>query len=273
MSVLIQYYNDFISRSADPRVKQWVFMDNPLPTLAIIAVYLLLVLKILPLYMKNRKPFNLTRIIRLYNIFQVVACILLIYMYLTAGWIQGEYSIGCAPVDWSNKPNALRMVGTFYWLYCLKGVELVETIFFALRKKFNQISGLHVYHHSSTFFLTWIGCKFVGGGMASVPSMLNSFIHVLMYTYYYMSSLGPEWQKKLRPWKPRLTMCQMIQFTLLIIHSLSAFHPECDIPKYFMLLYLPNLVLIFKMFYDFYKDSYKSKSASLNHHQREKKIS
>ncbi|CAG9858971.1 unnamed protein product [Phyllotreta striolata] len=259
--MIISFLAYFIGQP-DPRVRNWTMMASPFPTLAIISVYLLLVLYILPAYMKNRKPFKLTRTIRIYNILQVISCVAIIYNLLTAGWIQGEYSYGCAPIDYSNNPNPVKMVTQFYWLYWLKGVELVETIFFALRKKFSQISGLHVYHHASTFFLAFVGCKFIGGGMASVPIIVNSFIHVLMYTYYYLSSLGPEWQKKLSPWKPRLTMCQMIQFTLLIIHAMTAIPSSCAVPKQFLMIYVPNVIVIFKMFYDFYNASY-TKSAKM----------
>lgn len=57
----------------------------------------------------------------------------------------------------------MRMLTFVWWTWILKAVELVETAFFLLRKKHNQVSKLHVYHHTSTFFLGWFGVKFVGG--------------------------------------------------------------------------------------------------------------
>ncbi|KAJ8935164.1 hypothetical protein NQ314_012983 [Rhamnusium bicolor] len=198
----------------DPRVQTWKMMGNPGPTIYIIILYLAAVLIFLPAYMKNRKPYNLVQIIRLYNIVQIVSCCYIIYTMGTAGWITGEYSFGCQPIDYSDDPKAVKLVTGFYWLYWLKMVELIETIIFILRKKFNQVSALHIYHHTSTFFLTYVGCKFMGGGMACVPVMLNCFIHVLMYTYYYLSSLGHKWQKTLAPWKPKLTIAQMVRHTL-----------------------------------------------------------
>nr|CAH7715198.1 unnamed protein product [Callosobruchus chinensis] len=234
-------------------------MASPLPTLMIAALYLLTVLVVLPIYMKNRKPYKLTTIIRYYNIFQILSCIYIIYVISTAGWLQGELSLGCQPVDYSNTPTALQMASGFYYIYLLKMVELIETVFFCLRKKFNQVTGLHIYHHASTFCLTYIGCRFVAGGMASVPLVVNSFIHILMYAYYYMSSFGPSWQKKLAPWKPKLTMLQMVQFTLLIIHALTSLTPNCQVPRTLLMIYIPNVVVIFKMFYDFYQKSYSTK--------------
>lgn len=43
-------------------------------------------------------------------------------------------------------------------------MEFLDTVFFILRKKFNQVSFLHVYHHCTMFILWWIGIKWVPGG-------------------------------------------------------------------------------------------------------------
>lgn len=32
-----------------------------------------------------------------------------------------------------------------------------------------------------------------------------------MYSYYYLASLGPNWQKRLSPWKPLITIIQMVR--------------------------------------------------------------
>ena len=39
--------------------------------------------------------------------------------------------------------------------------------------------------------------------------MINSFIHVIMYTYYAVAALGPEYQKYLW-WKRYLTKLQLV---------------------------------------------------------------
>lgn len=80
-----------------------------------------------------------------------------------SGWIQGDYSLGCQTIDYSDNPRALRLLKAFHLMFLLKIVELVETAFFVLRKKFNQVSALHVYHHASTVLLSFFACKFYGG--------------------------------------------------------------------------------------------------------------
>ncbi|CAG2181481.1 unnamed protein product, partial [Oppiella nova] len=52
-------------------------------------------------------------------------------------------------------------------------IELLDTIFFILRKKANQLTFLHVYHHSSMFIFWWVGAKFVPGGSALTGAMMQ----------------------------------------------------------------------------------------------------
>lgn len=125
------------------------------------------------------------------------------------------------------------MASVIWWYYFSKIIELLDTVFFILRKKNNQITFLHVYHHSTMVPLWWIGVKWYAGGsckcshhpkwkwklislslslfsLAFFSAMLNSGIHVLMYSYYFLSAFGPA----VRPflwWKKYLTMMQLVR--------------------------------------------------------------
>lgn len=76
----------------------------------------------------------------------------------------------------------------------------------------------------------WFGVRFVAGGFSTFHALLNSFIHVLMYIYYGLSALGPEYSKYLF-WKKYMTKMQMIQFAACIIHSSQLLFIKCDYPK------------------------------------------
>ena len=39
-----------------------------------------------------------------------------------------------------------------------------QQVFFIMRKKFDQVTFLHVYHHSTMIFNWWFGVKYVAGG-------------------------------------------------------------------------------------------------------------
>ena len=102
------------------------------------------------------------------------------------------------------------MVNVVYWTYILKIIDLVETVVFVLRKKHNQVSLLHVYHHISTVLVIYVCLKYFAGGMLSMQVVINSSVHVMMYTYYLLASLGPSWQSFLSSVKPYITQVQIV---------------------------------------------------------------
>ena len=50
---------------------------------------------------------------------------------------------------------------------------------------------------------------FFEGGFGTFHSLLNSFIHFLMYTYYGLAAMGPAWQRFLW-WKKYMTTFQIV---------------------------------------------------------------
>jgi len=245
---------------ADPRVKDWTLMGTPAWPIGLSLVYLFVVLVAGPIYMKNRPAYKLDTFIFYYNIYQVISCCLLVYGVATSGWTT-HYSWGCQPVDYSEAGK--RML-TMMWLTTfLKLSEFTETVVFVLRKKDRQISFLHVYHHVSTFMLCWLGTKFVGGGMASFPIMPNSIVHIVMYTYYLLSiNKNETLQKTLNTIKPYITIMQMIQFCIIIAHASQALMASCQVPKHLAYAFIPNVFLIFYLFYDFYTTNFKKAKPS-----------
>lgn len=47
-------------------------MGSPIPIITVVALYLLVVLKLGPDYMKDREPYRLKNLMRIYNIAQVL---------------------------------------------------------------------------------------------------------------------------------------------------------------------------------------------------------
>jgi len=157
----------------------------------------------------------------------------------------------------------MEWLGSFGFFYISKLVEFLDTGFMILRKKNDQISFLHVYHHIMTYGLWWIGAKYVPGGDAFFSAMLNSWVHLIMYLYYLMSSLGIRdvW------WKKYLTQIQMIQFVVNIIHALYGIiiDVDCPFPKWMgwsHLFYMVSLLILFGNFYiKAYNERKKAKEA------------
>lgn len=72
-----------------------------------------------------------------------------------------------------------QIASALWWYYISKLVEFLDTFFFILRKKNNQLSFLHVYHHSTMFGLWWIGVMWVPGG--SCQSLKISYFSLFLH--------------------------------------------------------------------------------------------
>ena len=75
--------------------------------------------------------------------------------------------------------TTFQIAKALWWFYFSKCVEMMDTIFFILRKKNNQVSFLHVYHHATMFPIWWIGVKWVAGGQCEYPLK-----HTHTHTHY-----------------------------------------------------------------------------------------
>jgi len=67
-----------------------------------------------------------------------------------------------------------------------------------------------VIHHGIMPVFGYALTRWLPGGQESFGGFINSVVHVIMYTYYFLAALGPQFQKYLW-WKKYLTTFQMIQ--------------------------------------------------------------
>lgn len=133
-------------------------MGSPAPLLMTFASYLLFVLKVGPKYMEYRKPMNLSLFIRSYNVFQVIACCYFVNWSVKRGI---DFSVTWKCLENKSDPALVHNLNVHsWWFICLRLVELSETVVFVLRKKQNQVSPLHIYHHISTVVLLWTFLKY-----------------------------------------------------------------------------------------------------------------
>ncbi|XP_059897585.1 elongation of very long chain fatty acids protein 4-like [Gadus macrocephalus] len=264
MEVAAHFVNDSVEfykwslTISDKRVEKWPMMSSPLPTLAISCLYLLF-LWAGPRYMQDRQPFVLRKTLIVYNFSMVVLNFYIAKELLIASRAAG-YSYLCQPVNYSEDENEVRIASALWWYYISKGVEFLDTVFFILRKKFNQVSFLHVYHHCTMFILWWIGMKWVPGGQAFFGAGINSSIHVLMYGYYGLAALGPQIQKYLW-WKKYLTIIQMIQFHVTIGHAGYSLYTGCRFPSWMQWALIGYAVTFIVLFANFYYHAYRRKPA------------
>ncbi|GLH03290.1 hypothetical protein R5R35_002941 [Gryllus longicercus] len=254
-STVVRYYDFLFTELADPRTNDWPLIASPVPGLTIIITYHYFVRSWGPRFMKDRKPFDLSTILLFYNFIQVCVSTWLFYEGMTGAWLT-KYSWRCEPVDFSRNPHAMRVARGVYVYFIAKLTELLDTVFFVLRKKEKQVSFLHLYHHTVMPMISWGCTKYYPGGHGTFIGVINSFVHIIMYTYYLLAALGPRWQKYLW-WKKYITTMQMAQFCIAFIHSAQLLWIDCGYPWWSVFFTLPNAIFFYYLFADFYNKAYK----------------
>lgn len=147
--------------------------------------------------------------------------------------------MGCEIPTYTTDPMSMSQLNWIWYTYQVKLLELIETMFYILRNKPEQASVLHLYHHTFVIMFVWLGIKYFAGifheifiaikfdhifikipyhigGMAGLPIIVNSSVHILMYSYYYLASIcNAETRKKITKFKKALTMVQMVSILLI----------------------------------------------------------
>ena len=101
--------------------------------------------------------------------------------------------------------------------------------------------------------------RFVPGGHESLGALLNTFVHIVMYTYYALAALGPHMQPYLW-WKRHLTKMQMVQFSVVVGHScVLLFKNDCGFPIAQSAITCGFMIMFLGLFAQFYSKSYKGK--------------
>ncbi|KAI1305302.1 Elongation of very long chain fatty acids protein 1 [Halotydeus destructor] len=253
---MVYFSHDFWEDYGDPRVSKLPLMKGGPWKVCLISLTYVAFVKILgPMYMKGRKPFDLRPLMLLHNSFLigVNGCGFFVGLWVTNF---GYDTWKCQKLDPNNstlKETLAIYLGYVYFL--TKIVDFADTIFFVLRKKYNQASFLHVFHHGVMPIMSAVGLKFYPAGYSGFLPIINIFVHAVMYSYYALACAGEEMKKHLW-WKKYITQIQMVQFVLVFFHSLKAMiMPNC---WPFILAFAEGLhaILFFHMFFSFYRRAY-----------------
>lgn len=137
----------FWDRHGDPRVKGWFLLKSPLPIILMSLGYVIFSKYIGPRLMRDREAFKLKKTLIVYNIIHVLYNAWLLIEIWRRRNIT-NVNLLCEPVNNSTTPDQVELISFGYWYFILKLLEFGDGTFFVLRKKFNQISNLHVVHHS-----------------------------------------------------------------------------------------------------------------------------
>lgn len=261
-------------------------LSSPMPVLTMTATYLLFVCFVGPLIMRNREPFQLKSVIRFYNLSMVFLAGYLLYRLYDAVETLDSF-LDCRKAFSFSDESASKIYKIGNFILAVRLSEYLDTIFFTLRKKDNQVTFLHVFHHAFVpMYAFWI--------LRTAPVrfnvyiiLINSFIHVLMYFYYFLATYqqsrersGPTSSLTKRPearqsfimvivtkllmFKRYMTQLQILQFVTLAIYAIQAGFrdSQCGVPWTYI---IANLLLAFgflSLFLHFYMQVYKSSGGS-----------
>lgn len=189
--------------------------------------------------------------VSVYNVAQVAIC-----SYMCIEIIRAVFSPAYHPAHKATNPFPFCLphsitepaVARVHWVfYVSKILDFLDTVFIIARGKWDQFIFLHVYHHLSVFPVQWIISTAGMDGDAWWPVFANAFIHVIMYYYYGLTTLGIKVS-----WGKYLTLMQMTQFVTMIVHSGYLVFKGCPYPLVTTLvyhLYVVSLLLLFAQFY------------------------
>jgi len=175
--------------------KQPIIHDYPwsLPIIAIGLYWLLVWLG--PKFMENREPFKLKIPLIIWNFVLVIAsvgmfvgmCVPVLNFLINNGF----YNLVCMP------SGELYYGFPFFccWLFALsKYAELIDTVFLIMRKR--PLHFIHWYHHTTVLAYTWFSLV-VMTPPGALFGVVNTFVHTIMYFYYFLAVCGsrPTWGK------------------------------------------------------------------------------
>eukprot|EP01098_Paradermamoeba_levis_P002671 TRINITY_DN130_c0_g1_i1.p1 TRINITY_DN130_c0_g1~~TRINITY_DN130_c0_g1_i1.p1 ORF type:complete len:258 (-),score=66.37 TRINITY_DN130_c0_g1_i1:75-848(-) len=224
----------------------WSFMFN------VMGLYSLMII-VLFRYMKDKKEWNVKNFSRVYDVFQVLLC-----SYMTYGLVYTPIQT-ILSLDWSNISFIDALIRIFgnpvhsafvervmFVHYLSKIADFADTFIILVKKDYRRLSFLHIYHHLS-IFLVWgyLGKESVLSIEANgIGALYNSFIHVLMYSHYFIVSFGIQ-----NPYKKLLTNMQITQFYVLFAHATFCMYFQTHPLAYLQFLYMLVMIVLFTQFH------------------------
>ncbi|KAF9973024.1 hypothetical protein BGZ73_003774 [Actinomortierella ambigua] len=193
-------------------------------------------------------------------------CMVSLSAYMAGGILYqaflAKYSLFENVVDHSSA--GLPMAKMIWLFYFSKILEFIDTMIMVVKKNNRQISFLHVYHHSSIFAIWWLVTFVAPNGEAYFSAFLNSFIHVIMYGYYFLSALGI---KQVAFVKPFITSGQLTQFCLMMCQSMWDMYSmkvlgRPGYPFFITALLFFYMWTMIGLFLNFYRQNYKKAGAA-----------
>jgi hypothetical protein len=158
----------------------------------------------------------------LVSVHNIILCLGSLYMFVFC-FVEVVKRSRSEGVEWlfceSESTVAVGPLFYYSYLYHLsKYYELLDTFLQLLSGKIPPNFGLHVYHHAVIMVMTWLWLEHAGS-LQFIGILFNTCVHVVMYYYYYLRSVG------ISPrWKSLVTKFQIIQFICSLLAFLTTMY-------------------------------------------------
>lgn len=186
-------------------------LSSPSAFLAAAGVYLALVFG-LP-HVVPKEGLGLRKLTAAHN---VILCLWSLAMLFGCAWEVTARARREGTLGWffCEDPSAVAKGPLYFWSYVYyvsKFYELLDTVLSRLNRARMPFPALHIFHHSCVLLMAWLWLEYAQtlqfGGL-----LFNTLVHVVMYYYYALKSLGLKvW------WKKYITQLQIVQFVSSIV--------------------------------------------------------
>jgi len=149
------------------------------------------------------------------------------------------------------------------WLhYVNKFIEFFDTFTMITRGKAKQqMSFLHISHHAMMGFAWLVVLKYYPQGDSWFGAFANSFIHVLMYAYYFVAQQGRSGNvicaTIAKRCKKAITVLQLTQFVLCLVHAVLCGWVLESVPAFICAVQIGVMMWMLVWFVDFFTKTYR----------------
>ena len=226
----------------DPFSRVWV--SAPLGFTVIYAIFI----RSFTRYMENRKPVErrVFEALIVYNLTQIVVNAWCFFAFLQETRLL-NMSI------WGNRhdktPTGYRL-GFLIWVhYNNKYVDMLDTVFIIIRKKYGQMTYLHYVQRLLLVWSWYLVCRNGAGGDSYFGATVHSGVSVFTYSYYLCSQLNIRF-----PWKSGITFLHMFQCVVCAAHSCFVLWYG-NVPRFLAVVQLMTMLKMLILFTNFQSDS------------------
>eukprot|EP00808_Paulinella_micropora_P010300 g60327.t1 len=192
-----------------------VFMNDDIRVPLVVTFLYVVMTLVCRRLMAGREPAKCQEWMVVYNAYQIILNGWMVVEFLKQVKFLG-YGFSLNKFN-ANSEKEYQMAFLIWVHYHNKYVELLDTIFMVIRKKFNQVSFLHCFHHFELIWAWYLVIRMQPGGDAWFGACVNSFVHVVMYSYYLLRLLDIEVPIP----KPTITLIQLTQFCCCMAQSIT----------------------------------------------------